>query len=440
VIQDKVIVSGIVNRGIIRSGSKYHLGPYNNGCFKIVEILNIHCKKIPVKSVRKGQYCSIWIKSAVEKIKREDLRKGMVLLDMQIKPVATKIFEADIWTIDGTRKMLKSKYQPVLNIKHIRQGCRIVEFKHKHGNTNKSSSSINLISYGNNTKKNKNLIAINNNNCNNGNDNDKNSQEKNKTEINSNSINNFVEGNHSDLNPNSSPNNSEIRITNIHPLRNLPNRSDLKGSFDKNFNNQINIENNNNKLGVKCLENNLNKIKKENSEIRELNIISTENNNRNETNSESALLNTINPNNTYKRQKKNSINNDRKKTDYNSNNAISNINNSNENQNQQNANKAIKQQHKKSSISKTEELELKIKTDFKSDKKIIKINKLNSEYDSLKSNENEYNEETCVISPNNNCTVVFEFMYYPEYITEDANILISDQLIKAHGIVRKLLV
>ena len=49
-------------------------------------------------------------------------------------------------------------------------------------------------------------------------------------------------------------------------------------------------------------------------------------------------------------------------------------------------------------------------------------------------------EETYVISPNNNCTVVFEFMYYPEYITVDANILISDQLIKAHGKVKNLLV
>jgi len=399
-----------------------------------VEISNIHCKKIPVKSVSKGQYCSIWIKSA-EKIKREDLRKGMVLLDMQIKPVATKTFEADIWTIDGTRKTLKSKYQPVLYIKHIRQGCRILEFKHKHGNNRKNSSSNNLISYANSNKIKK--IIINNNNNPNAlnagiNVNDK----KNNYEMNSNSINHFVAGYISNFNC-SLNNSSEIKIANIHPLLNLPNRSELKGSFDATFNCQKKD------LDYK-INNNLNKTEAEPEQKTEAEpgpeeeVKGIEKSNTIIDNKEAKVNVVIKTNtntNNKDQKKKNSLPNSSKKSDYNSDNAIS---NANYKENVKAANKAGK--HKKSSISKTEELDIKVKSDFNSDKNIIRLNELSSEYENLKQKENEDNEETCVISPHNNCTVVFEFMYNPEYITEDANILISDQLIKAHGIVRKLLV
>lgn len=107
------------------SGSKFFLGPDTKGKFKIVDVENIHCKKITVRYAYKGQYCSLYIKSP-NGITKEDVRKGMVLLDMKYQPVSTKIFQAELWTIDGSTKIIKYKYQPVLNIKHIRQGCRIL--------------------------------------------------------------------------------------------------------------------------------------------------------------------------------------------------------------------------------------------------------------------------------------------------------------------------
>ena len=61
------------------------LGPDNNGRFRKVEILEIHCKKVPVRRVMAGQICSFavnlgefaqkWIKNGGE------IRRGMVLLD-----------------------------------------------------------------------------------------------------------------------------------------------------------------------------------------------------------------------------------------------------------------------------------------------------------------------------------------------------------------------
>jgi GTPase len=123
-IEGKLIVTGIINKGRLVSESKCLLGPYNDGNYKIVEVVNIHCKKIPVKFVNRGQYCSIYIKSE-NGLTKEDVRKGMVLLDIYSDPIAAKMFEAELWTIDGTKKLIKYKYQPILNIKHIRQGCKV---------------------------------------------------------------------------------------------------------------------------------------------------------------------------------------------------------------------------------------------------------------------------------------------------------------------------
>ena len=100
------------------------MGPDDKGNFRVVEIVNIHCKKINVAYANKGQYCSICIKS-VNGFNKEDVRKGNVLLDIRTHPIASTLFEVELWTIDGLRRNVKYSYQPVLNIKHIRQGVRI---------------------------------------------------------------------------------------------------------------------------------------------------------------------------------------------------------------------------------------------------------------------------------------------------------------------------
>ena len=49
----------------------------------------------------------------------------MTLLDIRMHPIASSLFEIEVWTIDDTTKTLKNSYQPILNIKHIRQGVKI---------------------------------------------------------------------------------------------------------------------------------------------------------------------------------------------------------------------------------------------------------------------------------------------------------------------------
>ena len=121
------ILIGIVCSGKLRTHSKCYLGPDAYGNFKIVEVCDIFCKKIAVSYSFKGQYCSVCIKSLgkINTLTRENVKKGMTLLDIRMYPIASRLFEIEVWTIDDTTKTLKNSYQPILNIKHIRQGVKI---------------------------------------------------------------------------------------------------------------------------------------------------------------------------------------------------------------------------------------------------------------------------------------------------------------------------
>ena len=125
--ENNVILIGIVLSGKLRIKSKCFLGPDINGNFKLVEVCDIHCKKVNVAYSFKGQYCSVCVKSIgnINTLTRENVKKGMSLLDIRNTPIASRLFEIEIWTIDDSTKSFKTSYQPVLNIKHIRQGVKI---------------------------------------------------------------------------------------------------------------------------------------------------------------------------------------------------------------------------------------------------------------------------------------------------------------------------
>ena len=125
--ENSVILVGIVSNGKLRIKSKYFLGPDINGNFKIVEVCDIHCKKVSVPYSFKGQYCSVSIKSVgnINTLTRDNVKKGMSLLDIRKTPIASRLFEIELWTIDDSTKSIKASYQPILNIKHVRQGVKI---------------------------------------------------------------------------------------------------------------------------------------------------------------------------------------------------------------------------------------------------------------------------------------------------------------------------
>lgn len=117
----KVILVGIVSKGSIEKNNVFMLGPDNNCEFKPVCVKAIHCKKIEVKKVFQGQYCTLEVDA-----KESDVRKGMVLIDTQTKPTASKVIEADIWNIsDKDIKLVGDKTQFVISSGHVRQTATV---------------------------------------------------------------------------------------------------------------------------------------------------------------------------------------------------------------------------------------------------------------------------------------------------------------------------
>ncbi len=62
-----------------------------------------------------GKYAKLWLENCGGHI-----RKGMVLVDPKIIPKSSWTFLAEIWTLDGTSKMIKNNYTPVIHTSHIR--------------------------------------------------------------------------------------------------------------------------------------------------------------------------------------------------------------------------------------------------------------------------------------------------------------------------------
>lgn len=123
-VENKFILAGIVTKGILIFDTKYLLGPDLEGNFKSVKLLSIHCKKKIVKTAKKGQFCSILLDDSVTK---DNIRSGMVLLNFNSAPEASKNFEAEIWCINDEVQKIKYTSQPIVHISHIRQSVRIIK-------------------------------------------------------------------------------------------------------------------------------------------------------------------------------------------------------------------------------------------------------------------------------------------------------------------------
>ena len=78
------------------------LGPDTTGQFKRVQVKGIHTKAVAVDEVRAGQSASFAVKvvgghnKEDRQLKRAHVRKGMVLLDPELKPRATRAFAAEV--------------------------------------------------------------------------------------------------------------------------------------------------------------------------------------------------------------------------------------------------------------------------------------------------------------------------------------------------------
>lgn len=116
------VVAGTVKRGVISPNTALLLGPdIGDGSFKPASIKSIHYKRLPVAQVVAGQTAAL----ALKKVKRNQVRKGMVLVDDRLKPAASWEFDADIAILTHSTT-IQPRYQAVIHCEIIRQAARVV--------------------------------------------------------------------------------------------------------------------------------------------------------------------------------------------------------------------------------------------------------------------------------------------------------------------------
>ena len=100
------VVSGTTLRGTIRLNDALLLGPDPLGHFAPIAVKSIHRKRMPVAEVKSGQTASFSLK----KIKRSQIRKGMVMVSPQVDPQCCYEFEGEILVLHHPTT-ISTKYQ-----------------------------------------------------------------------------------------------------------------------------------------------------------------------------------------------------------------------------------------------------------------------------------------------------------------------------------------
>lgn len=119
------VVSGIVKSGVVHAGDNVLIGPNGIGEFTQTSIRSIERKRIGVPAASAGQSASF----ALKKVRRKDVRKGMVVLpklEGQPAPKVYREFVAEVLILSHATT-IKTKYQAMLHVGPVSQTCAIID-------------------------------------------------------------------------------------------------------------------------------------------------------------------------------------------------------------------------------------------------------------------------------------------------------------------------
>lgn len=119
------VVSGIVRAGTAREGDNILVGPDSLGQFTQTAIRSIERKRIRVPVASAGQSASF----ALKRVKRRDVRKGMVVLpkiEGQPAPKVHREFVAEVLILSHATT-IKTRYQAMLHVGPVSQTCAIID-------------------------------------------------------------------------------------------------------------------------------------------------------------------------------------------------------------------------------------------------------------------------------------------------------------------------
>ncbi|KUI63031.1 GTP-binding protein 1 [Cytospora mali] len=120
------VVSGIIKSGVVRAGDNVLVGPDSLGQFTSTSIRSIERKRIGVPAASAGQSASF----ALKKVRRKEVRKGMVVLPKPADGVPTpKVyneFVAEVLILSHATT-IKKRYQAMLHVGPVSQTCSIID-------------------------------------------------------------------------------------------------------------------------------------------------------------------------------------------------------------------------------------------------------------------------------------------------------------------------
>ena len=114
------VVSGTIKQGRLKAGSDLLLGPDASGKFRTVKAKSIEMHYHPLSEANAGLIVGI----AIRGINYEDVERGMILCDKEIKPQAVKCFESEILVLNHPTR-IASGYEPVVHNNTISESVKL---------------------------------------------------------------------------------------------------------------------------------------------------------------------------------------------------------------------------------------------------------------------------------------------------------------------------
>lgn len=124
-----LVVSGFVNAGTMRPKDELLLGPFADNTFARVVVFSLMRHRLPVGEVRSRQLATIALRrapGASREIKRDDIRRGMVLASADRKPQGAWQFWAMV-TVLEIKSTVLAGYQGMLHCGGVRQTVKIMQ-------------------------------------------------------------------------------------------------------------------------------------------------------------------------------------------------------------------------------------------------------------------------------------------------------------------------
>ncbi len=127
-----VVVSGMVLSGNIKTRSSHWLGPYSDNTFKKIFIRSIQYKRVNVDSCQADQSVTFAVRadSKKDEIKREDIKKGMTIVEGSLpEPRGYNKFLATVTIVGRHSTTVRENYEALINCSNVRQTAKIIKIR-----------------------------------------------------------------------------------------------------------------------------------------------------------------------------------------------------------------------------------------------------------------------------------------------------------------------